>query len=192
MPFASAIPPTACLRMVLILIFSFGIVGLCDAGEITKKDARSTYRLGVGDVVGVVVYGEEDLSIEVPVSDGGTISYPFLGELEVVRLTAGELENKIAKGLRGPYLVDPKVNVTILEYRQFFIYGEVNKPGGYPYQPGLTLRRAIALTGGFTERASSRRIFVVHEDNSGQKPLRMELGAPVKPGDVLTVKESFF
>ena len=74
---------------------------------------------------------------------------PFLGEIEVRGKTVGELERIITEGLRGDYLISPRVNVTIKEYRKFFVRGEVNKPGGFSFEPGLTLEKAIALAGGF-------------------------------------------
>ena len=94
----------------------------------------SDYQLGSGDQIQVQVFGEEDLSMEVRLSDAGTISYPFLGEIRVAGNTVSQLEAQIVKGLKGDYLVDPSVNVSVVEYRPFYINGEVKTPGGYPYQ----------------------------------------------------------
>jgi len=94
--------------------------------------------------------------------------------------------------LKGSYLRDPAVTVSIAEYRPFFLYGEVQKPGGIPYQPDLTVERAIALAGGFTERASRSKIEVVRASDPKHKAVRIELSDPVYPGDVITVKQSFF
>jgi len=80
----------------------------------------------------------------------------------------------------------------VLEYRQFYINGEVEEPGGYAYLPGLTLQKAVALAGGFTERASREKIFVVHDNAASEKQEKLKLGSPVQPGDVVTIEESFF
>lgn len=153
----------------------------------------SSYRLASGDVISIQVFGEEDLSREkIRLSDAGTISYPVLGEIRVLGLTVGELEQFIANGLRGKYLVNPKVSVSIQEYRQFFVNGQVEKPGGYSYLPGLTVRKAISLAGGFKERADAGKIFIIHDTDSGQKPERADQNAVVLPGDIITVEESFF
>ena len=80
----------------------------------------------------------------------------------------------------------------ILEYREFYVNGEVEAPGGFPYQPGLTVRKAISLAGGFKERASKEKIFVIHEGAADDKPIKTSLEARVKPGDIITVEESFF
>ena len=157
---------------------------------LASEDSLIDYRLGSGDLINIVVFGEPDLSLEVRLSDAGTVSYPFLGELEVNGLTSRDLEQLLTEGLKGDYLVEPRVNVSVQEYRQFFIVGEVENPGGFEYSPGLTLRKAIALAGGFTERASKSKIYVIA--GSGNDRTRMALGDLVKPGDTVTIEQSFF
>jgi polysaccharide export outer membrane protein len=118
-------------------------------------DANLTqYRLGSGDEIKITVFGQQDLSLTTTLPNHGVINYPFLGDIRVIGLTAAELEAKLYAGLKGDYLVEPSVSVTVIEYRPFFIDGEVKRPGGYPYQPGLSVNKAAALAGGYTERAS--------------------------------------
>src|ERR1700728_5192936 len=93
----------------------------------------SDYRLAPGDRITIKVFGEEDLSMDVRLNDTGRLNYPFLGELIVQGLTVAELEQLITHGLKGSYLRDPTVTVLIAEYRPFFVNGEVQKPGGFPY-----------------------------------------------------------
>jgi len=152
----------------------------------------SDYRLGSGDRIAIQVFDEADLSMEVRLSDAGTISYPFLGEVRVLGNTVGQLADQIVVGLKGDYLVDPKVNVSVIEYRPFYINGEVGDPGGYPYQPGLTLRKAIALAGGFTERASKTKITVLSEGTLDGKQRQISIDEMLSPGDIVTVEQSFF
>ncbi len=152
----------------------------------------SDYRLGAGDQLQIRVFGEDDLSFKERLSDAGTISYPFLGELQVLGLRLGELEALITRGLKGPYLVNPSVNVTILEYRQFYINGEVKKAGGYAFRPGLTMRKAVAVAGGYSERAARGQVFVLRDRSSSEKPRPMGLNTLVMPGDIINVEESFF
>ena len=85
-----------------------------------------------------------------------------------------------------------QVTVTIDEYRNFFVNGMVEKPGGYPYTPGLTVRKAISIAGGFKERASREKINIVREDDKSGTPKRVDLNTVVYPGDILTIEESFF
>lgn len=159
----------------------------------SASSAHSSYRLGAGDVVNIRVFGEEDLSKEkIKLTDAGTVSYPVLGELRVLGLTVGDLERLITDGLRGRYLVNPRVSVQIEEYRPFYINGMVEKPGGYPYQPGLTVRKAASIAGGFRERASSSKMYVIRENDPTNKHEKVNMNTPINPGDIITVEESFF
>lgn len=179
-----------------VLQFVVLVLALCAptlAAAQGQSDSLSRYKLGSGDVITIVVFGEDDLKREkIRLTDAGTISYPVLGELKVLGLTVGELEKIITDGLRGRYLVNPRVAVSVDQYREFFINGQVQRGGGYPYQPGLTVRKAVSIAGGFKERASREKIFVVREGDKTAKSVRVELDAPVQPGDIITVEESFF
>lgn len=172
----------------------FLFVCLCFAGVAASAvETLSDYQLGSGDTIEIKVYDEPDLSFEVRLSDAGTISYPFLGEIRVLGLTVGQLEQKIREGLRGDYLVDPEVTVSMVEYRPFYINGEVKEPGGFPYVPGITLRKAVAIAGGFTERASRSKIYVIRDSAPvGEEGRQIGLDERVMPGDIITVEQSFF
>jgi len=152
---------------------------------------ENNYRLSAGDKIIISVYGEDDLSMETTLVDSGVINYPFLGEIAIQGMTIKELEQYIHNKLNGDYLVSPNVHVSVEEYRPFYINGQVESPGGYPYQPGLTIQRAISLAGGFTERASKKNVFIVHEYNP-KKRIRVKQHTIVNPGDIITVEESFF
>ena len=164
-----------------------------NAAAQANDGALSNYRLGSGDVVSIQVLGEDELKRErIRLSDAATISYPILGEIRLAGKTVGELELLIRNGLQGRYLLNPQVTVTINEYRNFFIIGQVERPGGYAFIPGLTVRKAISIAGGFKERASKEKIFVIREDDPKQTSTRVDQNAMVNPGDIITVEESFF
>jgi len=154
--------------------------------------SMSQYQLGSGDKINISVFGESDLSIEVRLPDVGTINYPFLGEVKLVGLTAAEVEQLIYTGLKGDYLINPSVSVTITEYRPFFIDGEVKRPGGYPYQPGLTVNKAAALAGGYTDRASRDNVIIVREHDGTTNEIDVNVSDMIQPGDIITIKQRFF
>lgn len=159
----------------------------------SKVLAQHDYVLGTGDIISISVYGESDLSFDqVLLGDKGMVNYPFLGQLRVSGLSVADLEELIHSGLKGDYLVTPNVRVGIVEYRPFFINGEVESPGGYPYQPGLTVGKAVTLAKGFTERAAKKGINVSREIGDSKQIVVAALDTPVHPGDVITVDESFF
>jgi polysaccharide export outer membrane protein len=120
------------------------------------------YRLNTGDVVSVRVYGgDEEIRVERVRLDGaGTLVLPF-GDFKVQGRTTREVEAEITERVKGRLLRNPRVSVNIDEYRPFFVDGQVGRPGAYPYQPGLTVRKAITIAGGLRERASLKNIFLL-------------------------------
>lgn len=183
---------TYCLNVTSAVCLLFVLMLLSQPSSAQTGSGLSEYPLGSGDKIKVQVFGEEELTVETILSDAGTLSYPFLGEIQVLGMTTTALEAYILNGLKGDYLVNPTVNVTIVEYRQFFINGEVEDSGGFPFQPGLTVRKAISLAGGFTERASKKNIFVISDSDTTQTPVRVELSTLIRPGDIVIVEQSFF
>ncbi len=181
------------LAWLLVLVPGAGWSGLAKAQGVPADSGLSSYTLGAGDVISIRVLGEEEFTKqEIRLTDAGTIFYPAVGEIRINGTTLGELERIITNGLRGRILVNPRVSVEINTYRPFFFTGMVKNPGSFPYQPGLTVRKAASLAGGFEERASLKKIFVIREGDRTQTPQRIELDAPVGPGDLVTVEESFF
>lgn len=164
-----------------------------DGQSVASATGLSSYRLAAGDVITIRVLGEDELSKEkIRLTDAGSISYPALGELKVLGLTTGDLEKIVTNGLRGRYLVNPKVSVNIEEYRPFYVNGMVEKPGAYPFQPGLSVRKAASLAGGFKERASVNKIYIIRDGDPSHKMQKAELNSMIFPGDIITVEESFF
>jgi polysaccharide biosynthesis/export protein VpsN len=181
------------MKHVLLNLLGCCMAIMCSLAFAQSAPSLSSYKLGAGDVVTIRVLGEEDLKREkIKLSDAVTVSFPVLGEIKVRGMTVGALEDYITKGLKGRYLLDPQVTVSIEEYRNFFVNGEVEKPGGYPYSPGLTVRKAISIAGGFKERAAREKLSVIRDDDASQTPRKVDLNAPLLPGDILTVEQSFF
>lgn len=152
-----------------------------------------TYYLGSGDVIRILVHGEPDLSFDSKIGQEGVIRYPFLGDIQVIGLRVNEVAALITDGLKGDYLDQPSVNVSVVQYRPFFIMGEVKNPQDYPYQPGLTVAQAIAIAGGMTERADREKIELKRMVSGEIRVLsRVPLDYAVQPGDTITIAESFF
>ncbi|SEA13904.1 polysaccharide biosynthesis/export family protein [Microbulbifer marinus] len=176
-----------------ILIAISTTFALCAELTLAQDDATSeSYKLGAGDKINIRVYGEADLTVETTLSESGVINYPFLGEINAKNLTTGQLESMITDGLKGDYLIRPVVRVSINEYRPFFIDGEVKVPGGYPYQPGLTIGKAAALAQGFTERASKEKIFITRTRGGAELKFKADISTELLPGDIVTVEQRFF
>ena len=132
----------------------FGATLLILLTSLVAAQQATSYVLAPGDRIAISVFGQPDLSVEFTLSDNGVLNYPLLGEIRIAGLTMPELEQRIVEGLRGDYLISPDVAVSMVEYRPFFLNGEIERPGSYPYQPGLTLEKALALAGGLSPRAA--------------------------------------
>ncbi len=153
----------------------------------------AAYRLGVSDQVRLLTYGEESLSEIFRVNDAGNIALPLLGPVRAQGLTTDELGRAIIAELgRRGLIRDASVSVEVVEYRPVFVLGEVNRPGQYPFQPGMTVLSVAAVAGGFTYRAVQDQAAVVRL--VGGKPVegRADPLTVLRPGDVVTIYERLF
>lgn len=179
------------MKLLKILLSIYLLTGLNWLAQATTENVDD-YRISVDDQISVIVFNEADLNVnKVRVSGNGTISMPLLGQVAIEGHTVIEAEQQITNLLKKGYLKKPNVTVTITEYRPFYINGEIKRPGSYPYIKGLTVEKAVALAGGFTERASRNTVSLVSE-NDKRFVKAVALNDKIKPGDVITVSESFF
>ncbi len=178
-----------------------GALQLSQNAPIERESARrsdtqsglSAYRVDTGDRISITVYQEPDLSVnDVRVKADGTISYPLLGDLHVAGSTSQELQNLVLRKLLDGYLKKPSVTVSIDSYRLYYIKGEVTRPGGYTFVDGLTVAKAVALAGGYTERASESKISLIRESDPDNALEAVSVNTAIRPGDIITVGESFF
>jgi polysaccharide export outer membrane protein len=151
------------------------------------------YRLGSGDGLRLIFYGEDKLNGEYRVGGDGRLALPLIGGVPASGKTVVELQEAIAAAYRrGGYLLDPKVAVEILEYRPFFVLGEVNAPGQYPFIPGMTVRQAIATAKGYTYRARQGRALITRWGETSEAAYDIAPGSAVTPGDTIRVPERHF
>lgn len=145
------------------------------------------YRLGPNDVVRVQIFGEDDLTTEGKVGGDGTMTFPLLGAVQVGGRTVEQVRDDITTRLAEGYLRQPKVSIAIVRYRNVYVSGEVRTPGGYPYEDGLTVQRALSLAGGFTEKADRRGVKVNRLINGSVHALSGSAATPVFPDDTIVV-----
>ena len=191
-------------RLIGTLLLTLGLLAGCGGSEPPplpqaqlptpgqQEDAVAGYRLGPGDQVRVTVFRHEDLSGEFQLDGEGYFALPLVGEVQGGGKVVRELESNIEDAFRdGGYLVNPQVSLEVLNYRPFYILGEVNQPGSYPYVNGMTVINAVALAGGYTYRASQDSISVQRGGSNGNK-VSVGPTSQVLPGDIITVPERFF
>ncbi len=182
-------------RSVPSILLGLLLAGCQPGGDLPVLDqpASGPYALGTGDELRVTVFGQVQLSTTYFVSPQGTISVPLLGDVAASGHTSAELGTEIAEDLRSRKLVvDPSVSVDIIQYRPIYVLGEVEKPGAYPYQPGLTMLSAVALAGGFTYRGVTSGATIVRTTGGVAARGRVRPDSFLQPGDVLSISERFF
>ena len=150
------------------------------------------YKLGSGDEIKVTVYGEPDLSGPFVVDGQGSISMSLVGQVEVVNLSLNETSRLLENKLKDGWLNDPKVTTELVKGRPYYILGEVNRPGEYPFVSGLTVMNAIASAGDFTYRADRNRILVKSADSPNEREVVLTPTTLVRPGDTIRIRERFF
>lgn len=164
----------------------------CLTSAANAQDTATTYRLSPGDRIKVTVYGHEDLSGEFELDAEGKVSLPLIRDVRAAGLTVDELEHSITGQLQPDYLRNPSVSVEVLSYRPFYIMGEVNTPGAYPYASGMTVLNAVALAGGYTYRARKKAMFITRQDGETQSKIPANPNMLVLPGDIIVVPERYF
>ena len=154
----------------------------------------TVYRLAAGDQLSITVFGEENLSREYSVTPQGDLAFPLLGDIPVANQTVGDLQQLLRDRLAEGYLNDPRVTVEVLNYRPFYILGEVNNAGEYPFKNGLTVVQAVAQAGGFTYRADKDTVYILRPGQTAEESYDIDSGRPVyvAPGDTIRVGERYF
>jgi polysaccharide export outer membrane protein len=170
---------------VFLILGGFGFVPAAQA------QTASAYTLGVGDKVHVTVFNEPDLTGDFDINDQGFVSLPLIGQVHVSGMTPSQAQETITQKY-GNYLVNPRVNVDVMNYRPFFILGEVARPGSYPYVNGMTVLNAVVLAGGYTPRGDRNDIVVKHADSPSVQEQKIGENDRVLPGDIIRVTQKLF
>lgn len=163
-----------------------------NAQQTQNSTSLGEYRAGSGDLLKVTVFNQDDLSGEYTINGAGQISLPLIGTVNAKDLTVKQIEQAIVDKLKPDYLLNPRVSVQVLNYRPFYILGEVKEPKSYPYVDGMTYLNAVAIAGGYTYRAKEDFVVVVRMNDPEKRELTLKMDEKVQPGDVIHVKERFF
>jgi protein involved in polysaccharide export with SLBB domain len=192
------------LNLVRALFFLFAIFGVLwvTSSEQARAQApnvpadvgkvSSDYRLGPGDKLKITVFGNQDVSGEAVIDPQGKVAVPLLGQVQAGGQTVADVQKTITEALNKDYIVDPKVTIEVLNYRPFFILGEVNKPGSYFYIAGLNLRQAVAIGGGYTRRARTSEALIHRIGGNGEETITANPETLILPGDTVDVPRRLF
>lgn len=154
---------------------------------------NSDYRLGADDKVHIIVYGEDRLTGDYNVTSNGVVSFPLIGNVNAAGRTLGDVQDEIRNRLAAGYLKDPRVAIEVGTFRSFYVLGEVNKPGEYPYRTNLTLDQAVATAGGYSYRANRKKVLLRHTGNAEETVTPQKSDSiTLMPGDTVRITERFF
>jgi protein involved in polysaccharide export with SLBB domain len=163
------------------------------ADEVATQRVIPEYRLGANDKIRVITFGEDSLTGEFFIGGSGKVSLPLIGEVQAAGLSISQFQKEVETALKqGEFLKDPHVSVEVLTYRPFYILGEVQKPGEYPYSNGLTVLNAVATANGFTYRANDKKVFIKRADANQEQEFPLTTQLLVAPGDTIRIAERYF
>ena len=172
-----------------LLLFSVFAAPLY-AAENNQPD--SNYQLGAGDKLSITVFNQDDLSGEYTINGSGRFTMPFIDKIQAAGLTIPDLIEVIIGKLMPDYLLNPRVSIEVLNFRPYYIIGEVSSPGAYPFVEGISYLNAVAIAGGFSYRARQKYVMVKRKGDADGKEVKLKLDSFVLPGDIIRVTERLF
>jgi protein involved in polysaccharide export with SLBB domain len=189
------------IRRIVLTCLLAGLVAACgSSGSVTyvKGTPGDTstnllnLKLAPGDKVRVTVFGEDKISGDYDIDTAGYISLPLAGSVMAAGLSKPELERELARRLAGDYLKSPKVTVSVVTFRPFFILGEVERPGEYQFRSGMNVLSALAMAGGPTFRASRSSVLIQRAGTTELREYPLDATVGILPGDLVRIPERYF
>jgi polysaccharide export outer membrane protein len=167
-------------------------VAAANSGQAAASEQYPEIKLSPGDRLRITVFGEDKLSGDFDLDLNGNISLPLAGTVNLAGQTKQQAEATLARKLRGEYLRSPKVTVDVSSFRPFYVIGQVERPGEFPYKNRLNIISALAVAGGPTFRASKSKVYIQRGGVGTFEEVELSPTVPVFPGDVIRVPERYF
>jgi protein involved in polysaccharide export with SLBB domain len=182
------------LKRVALLAILAGGLGACGANSIDLPPPpreNPVYRMAPGDKVALQVFGQPELSGQFDVNADGNLSLPLIGSVPARNRTVADTTEDLRTRL-DRFVVNPRFTLDVVTYRQIFVLGQVNHPGGFAFAAGMTVQQAVALAGGFTRRAITDKIMVTRLTDTGPKEYGLSPQDVLAPGDTLDIQRRLF
>ncbi len=181
-----------------VIIASLAVATGCTQAEPPVLSASDMaivdgYRLGAGDKLRITVYNEPNLTGEYSITPSGTVAFPLIGAIKAGGQTIEQVSQSVTASLAQGYVNNPHVSVEVLNYRPYYILGEVARPGEFPFVNGMTIEQAVAAAGGFSYRANRNHIYIRRARATEERTVVIrEQPIEVQPGDTIRVGERYF
>lgn len=163
-------------------------LGLAPNGSPTSAD----YKLGPNDRTRIIVFGQPSLTGEFVLDGNGVLAFPLVGNIDARGMTPSQLQAAIAEKLDKDWIRNPSVSVEVSTRRPFYVVGEVQKPGSYPYVTDMNVLNAIATAGGETYRANMHEFWIKRKQNGRIVRVEANQETTLQPGDTVMVRERYF
>ena len=177
-------------------LFAMALLYAIAMASASAQTANSVpqYQLGSGDRLSVVFFGKHvgDLSGEYEIDGAGLIPMPLVGSIPVQGMTVAEAEAAIKAAYKPDYVKEPRISIQVLNYRPFYIMGQVNDPGSYPYVNGITVLEAVVIAGGYTKRAKESQMQIIRGKDVTRTKQEATPETIILPGDVIEVPQRYF
>ncbi len=177
-------------------VFVLFAVLLCVGSVRAEQPAAATldvgYKLGTGDKLHITIFGQTDLNGDYVIDGTGNIQLPLIGLVQAAGLTVPEFQKALTAKLGDGFFVNPSVSVDVINYRPFYIMGQVSKPGEYPYVNGMSILTAVALAGGYTTRADESEAYIRRNGDTKEIQVPADETSKVMPGDIIRISERYF
>ena len=180
------------MLLCVALIVLDGSSAMAGSGTTMASPTQEEYRLGTGDKLHISVFGQTELNGDYIVDATGNLQLPLVGEVHAAGLSVAELQKVLTAKLADGYFVNPSVNVDVVNYRPFYIIGQVNKPGEYDYVSGMSVLNAVALAGGYTPRADESEAYIRRNGATKEAQVPADETTKVMPGDIIRIPERYF
>jgi polysaccharide export outer membrane protein len=159
------------------------------SANVAPDETNGPYLLDSGDRLRIFVYAQPNLSRLYTVDHQGLVAVPLIGNVQARGYTTHGLAQAIRGRLAAKYVKEPYVTVDVVQNRPFFILGEVRNAGQYPYVSGTTVQAAVAIAGGYAERADQRRMQITRQGNGATEKMDVPPDTPIQPGDTIYIYE---
>jgi len=181
-----------------VALLAVGCLETVDEGPAPDRDVAAVddpfaeYRLGPGDRLQINVFGQDDLSGEYAVDASGNLAFPILGAVTAGNKSVDEVREEIVASLADGFVINPLVSIEVLNYRPFYVLGEVRRPGSYPFVAGIDVRQAVAIAGGYNRRARKSPVIISRRFDEEVQRIAVDPDTLVLPGDTLDVERRLF
>ena len=172
-------------RLFFLILITISCLFTYSASADAESSANQ-YTVSVDDILSISVLGSPDLKTMTTVAEDGTISFPYIGTVYVKGMRLSDIEKEITKRLSEGYITYPIVSVSLIKPKgkKFYVYGEVMRPGGYEFEEGITVVKALSEAGGINPNGIYGTVKLRHKQKAepGYEDISIDIKGAIEEG----------